>query len=424
MRRQLKDPEAPVSKLVTEATNIMRMAQLGMDMGQLLRQGRYVLQHPRAYGAGLKILLKAARSEDGYAKIMSDIESKVAADGKLMHPIRLKHGLALTDQFIQHEEAFTTKFFSRIPVLKQYTGTMERAQVAFMNTVRAEMFDAFYNSNAKLSAEELQARARMINSLTGRSNAKNVPKWASVLMTSPRWYLSRWELLKDSPKDILGAVKGNKGAQANLKDSVASVVSLIVPLAIAHGILNARDEKDGVTLDPASPDFLKIRYGERVYDISAGIAPRVRFAIRAIWSIIAGDNEYFGKEIFKEGMSTISPGVRTPLEIHAGESFTGIPWDEDKTEADKWMQLAPLIAQTAKQSFEKEGPAMMAANVFLEFTGAAGSNTYPQKTGEYLARPNQKAKQMPRAKKGAAPKTTTKPMTRQERVEAFMRAGK
>jgi hypothetical protein len=424
MRRQLKDPEAPVSKLVTEATNIMRMAQLGMDMGQLLRQGRYVLQHPRAYGAGLKILLKAAKSEDGYAKIMSDIESKVAADGKLMHPIRLKHGLALTDQFIQHEEAFTTKFFSRIPVLKQYTGTMERAQVAFMNTVRAEMFDAFYNSNAKLSADELKTRARMINSLTGRSNAKNVPKWASVLMTSPRWYLSRWELLKDSPKDILGAVKGNKGAQANLKDSVASVVSLIVPLAIAHGILNARDEKDGVTLDPASPDFLKIRYGERVYDISAGIAPRVRFAIRAIWSIIAGDNEYFGKEIFKEGMSTISPGVRTPLEIHAGESLTGIPWDEDKTEADKWMQLAPLIAQTAKQSFEKEGAAMMAANVLLEFTGAAGSNTYPRKTGEYLARPNQKAKQMPRAKKGAAPKTTTKPMTRQERVEAFMRAGK
>ena len=166
-----------------------------------------------------------------------------------------------------------------------------------------------------------------------------------------------------------------------------------------------------MTLDPASPDFLKIRYGERVYDISAGIAPRVRFAIRAIWGIAAGDLGYFGKEVAKEGFSTVSPGIRTPLEIHAGESLTGIPWDESKTEADKWLQLAPLIVQTAKQSLEKEGSAMMAANVFLEFTGAAGTNRYPQKTGEYLSRPNKPAKQMPKAKKktDSKPSKATKP---------------
>jgi len=379
-------------------------------------------------------MILAMKNDESYASVMASIEGRNMADGKPSMPIRVKAGLSLTDQFTHLEEAFTSQMLKKLPVVGKYAGFLERAQVGFLNTVRAEMFDGFYNSVGDLSVKELQSRARLINSLTGRSNAKNVPEALSVIMTSPRYYASRWELLTAGPENLYKAVlKGDRGAQANMKDIAASLASLAVPLITAHIILNRKDEKDGVTLDPASSDFLNIRIGGTVYDISAGMAPKLRALFRAVMFVTTkrdeekrADTGWLMDTIEKEWTGAISPGVRTPIELYAGRSLTGFEIDDPKDRGIR--KLMPLIVQQTWKNIESDaGAGIIAAHLLGELVGATQISNYKYKAPSEARRPGtHQTIMVPAAKKkaGASPSKATKPKTRSERVREYLNSRK
>ncbi len=235
--------------------------------------------------------------------------------------------------------------------------------------------------------EELSEWAHFINDATGRGNINRVPAWVELTLTGPRYEASRWGMIKEyvkSPATAARAVK-NPAARETMKTlaSTAGMVYLTFKAAELGGY--------EVNYDPNSPDFLKMRRGDEVWDVSAGLAPRIRDVLRLImfWR-----NPSYGrtaKDVLSGTVTRpISPFVRTPVEAGSAayqksqgaeddkikSFFTGYPQDEQ----DKgWQAWSPLIFNTFWQtlSAEKSIPAALSATG-KEFVGTS-VNRYPKK---------------------------------------------
>lgn len=395
MKRAALSPKMGPARLAFHTTTgIMRFIQLGSDLGQVGRQGRYAIQHPKAFAAGLKNLGSAMKSEDRFQAVMHEIDSKKYSDGRSADIVRKDASLSTTDGFIDHEEGFMSAFAKHFPG----GAPLERAQTAFMHTVRTMMFDGFYEA-AHMTPKELKTRAELINSLTGRSNIKRVPSLLSDIMTSPRFFTSRYEVLTHAMRDIPEAMRGNRGAKANMKDFAANVATTVIPLMVADKILKARNKDDGVSWDFASSDFLKIRVDGHVFDISAGVSPKLRNALRMFYGFKEADPVY----ALKDGMSMmtgqVSPGISAPLQAYMGKNFAG--FEPKPGDSKGWELFMPLTAQQLKQDIDqKSGTAMTGAALLAGIIGI-GAQSYPKgqvrrpgkgKTGEKPARPTEKPK--------------------------------
>jgi hypothetical protein len=354
---------SPVMDATREVTGALRWTQLGADVGALFRQGLYGLTRPAAWGRsavkGAKALVSEAEFEVGMSQIFNR-EIK----GNLMEPIRRRAGLQLTDSITDVEEGFISRLLSKVPIIGR---PLERGQAMFLNALRADVFDTFYKNLPDATAQELASRAQFINSAFGRSNLKRVNETLQIVMTSPRYTASRWEMagaaLKYGPK----AVK-DRGARANIQDLAVAAGGIITALKIA--------EASGaeVEWDPTSTDFGKIRVGKTVYDPTAGVAMPIRTAMRIYTYITTKGSAGYNGNPMDEGFNvlgnTLSPGIRKPIESMMGQSMRGYELDDVEKSAWGW---APLIVQGVVKNWGDWG--QMGAQAGAEFVGI-NSNKY------------------------------------------------
>jgi hypothetical protein len=378
------------AEIAREAIGTFRWTQLGSDFGALFRQGLYGLARPAAFVRSAGKGIKSAVSEAEFAKAMLAIENR-RVDGQLMDPVRRKAGLSLTNTITTQEEGFISKWLSKVPIVGR---PLERGQSAFLNALRSDIFDTFYTKLPGATEEELAARARYINTATGRGNIQKVPALLEALMTSPRYTASRWEMLEAPLRYGIGALKGNKGAMANLQDLGVAAGGIIAALKIA--------EAAGAEIywDPTDTDFMKIRVGDTVYDPTAGVAAPLRLAARLL--ALSGLPEFgSGKNTYDYNMvaesartlsNTLNPGVRTPLELAMQQGLGGFALDEGEQGA---MALAPLIVQGAIESWGKDSGAKTAAGIGTEFLGV-GSNRYERKGNPWREKMETEAKSIKR----------------------------
>lgn len=394
LKAGIKELGKPMLQKAAEVSSqIVQSTVLGTDLGQLTRQGLFTWVRPKAAWKGVKSGARALLSENNLARIEMDITDR-EINGKRVAPLRKAAGLSLTDSITHPEELSIGRLISKIPGVGKLLGKpLERAQLAFINTARAEVFDA--GVRAGFSRTELATRARFINAATGRGNIKSVPNLLKAVLTSPRYEASRWQTIFEtirSPYDLAkGVFKGqgiNRGAVANIQDMAltATAIAGVYKLAGAAGY--------SVNFDPTSADFLKMRRGKEIWDVSAGLAPRLRDIMRIY--VAWGHPEFnhtMGDVLAGAGVRTISPAVRIPLtqasfakQRSEGASdvkdpFTGFgagPGDEGV------QSLTPLIYQSTKQAYDEEGPSA-AFGAFLKELVGSNVNRYSN-TGELNAR--------------------------------------
>lgn len=385
----IKNLAVPVGKkVVREVAGTVRGTILGSDIGILTRQGLFGLSRPVSFAKSIVAGVKATFSEKALVKIQKEIlEHDV--DGKVAGVVYKKSGLSLTDHLTDPEELIVGRIFKSIPGLKIFAGAGERFQSAFINKLRSDTFDRAIRLGYK--ENELAARANFINSATGRANVKQVPDWLQVVLTSPRYEKSRWEMLFQPVRNLgligkdLAKGKGlNRGAVANIQD-------MAITAAEVYGLYKLA-ELSGyeVDFDPISTDFLKMRKGDEVWDPSAGIAPRMRDMCRMVaWSMEPKYNENLLRVMGQAGLDRpISPAVKE-LAQHASnmiqrwkgvpeneiaDLFRGFRLDEDEK---GWQTLMPLVFQTVKKYLDEgdvEGAVSAGAR---EFVGQS-VNRYPK----------------------------------------------
>lgn len=368
---------------------------LGGDLGMLTRQGLFSWSRPLTAGRGVIEATKAAFSEESMARREVEIRDRVI-NGEAALPMRQAAGLQTSNTTTHPEELVITRMLSRIPdiqiggktiKLSMVGRAFERFQTTFINDVRTTAFDQ--GIKAGMSPEELARRASFINDATGIGNIKRVPIALAYLMTSPRYELSRWALLTQPPRNLVrlarGAASGqiDKAAAANLKDIGITVVGIIglFKLAEAAGY--------SITWDPEDSDFLKMRKGNEVWDVSAGLAPRIRDVLRiAIAFLNPTYSKNIGSTLFKAAMRTINPiikeGINQPsvaIQRARGVQEPSLPFDGYRSEEDREgiIALAPLIVQSALEAIRDEGPGAAASAAAREFIGQSVQR-YPDAT--------------------------------------------
>lgn len=373
-------------KVLREAFGTFRAFKLGFDLGAILRQGKFSLLHPRATVPALKKALRTLFSETNLAKIERASLEKRGPDGKLLEVVRKKAMLQRTDTLTHREEGFMARLIGKVPGIGQFYTGLERFQVAYLNTLRNEIFDQFYTKVKDVTPEELRLRAEFINAATGRSNLKSVGNSLNAVFTSPRYEASRWDMILRQPvKNVGKAVTSagrNRAAIENVKD-LAGTAALVVG-ALKLGEMAGLT----VTWDPDSADFMKVRYGDTVWDPTSGIAPRLRDVLQGLASIFSPSYKGNLGDVLKRTASrTINPGVRTPVEavsIKAQEMagvdepvspFTGYKMGKGDT---GWQEWLPIIVSTFAQTYESEGPTAAAIATLFDFLGES-VNQYPQK---------------------------------------------
>jgi hypothetical protein len=367
---------------------------LGGDLGVLTRQGAFSWSRPKDAIVATTKAWQSMVSPEAMGRWEVEMRERVI-DGKPVAPIRKEAGLQTTDTMSHPEELVISRLLSRMPDIKIGGKTikasvffkgLERFQTTFINDVRMRTFDAAVKRG--FTPEELKLRANFINSATGRSNAKMVGPWMSAIFTSPRYERSRWEMLAQPVRNVgalaRSGVKGelNRAAAANLKDMAVTAAGAVVLFQLAA---TAGGYK--VNWDPESTDFLKMRKGDEVWDVTAGLAPRIRDLMR-LW--VGFNHPDYKENWMKTGakmlVRTINPAVKTPLEQLAiakqrfegvdepKSPFTGFKSDEER---EGWITLWPLIAQSMKQAMKEDGLDAAVWAGAREFIGSSVSR-YPE----------------------------------------------
>ena len=206
-------------------------------------------------------------------------------------------------------------------------------------------------------------------------------------MTSPRYERSRWEMLAQPIRNVgalaRSGVKGelNRAAAANLQDMAVTAAGAITLFQLA------KMAGYTVNFDPESSDFLKMRKGNEVWDVTSGLAPRIRDLMR-LWVGFTNPDykenwmKTSGKMIFR----TINPAIKTPLEqlSIAGQRMAGkddpkSPFTGFKSveEREGLITLAPLIIQSMKQAYEEDGVEAAVFTGAREFVGSSVGR-YPE----------------------------------------------
>lgn len=385
----------------------IRSLTLAEDIGVLTRQALFMnpINNPTGFAKGLAAGVKALRSDKVLASVMRDLEERRIA-GHHMGAIRKKYGLSLSDPHIHQEEIaslhelgnagrwISDKFEKNTTMqhIGAVPGSLERFQTAFLNTARAEAFDRAYAMG--MSDSELKLRAEFINAVGGRSGAKGVPEALSILMTSPRYERSRWETMLHGVKNpvILGksvvqSLAEGKGLNGVNRAAAINTAQMAATAAEVYGLFKLAETAGyKVNWDPKSGDFLKMRRGNEVWDVSAGMAPRLRDVLR--FAMVWDNPEYKNNIVNSLGAAavrTASPGVRIPaiMSSAAWQSAHGRPPKDlisgfaiDETNFTDWRGLLPMTAQAFWQATQEPASSPF-WSFFREFVGS-GVNFYPE----------------------------------------------
>lgn len=370
-------PKKPMTAMdyAKEASYIARGLKLGADVGALLRQGgEMLINDPIQWARSTKnAFTKTDKAK--LTKYYSEMEARTI-HGKNMADVRKAAGLKTSH--MDTEEAFASKMFDKVPGLNR----LENFQKAFLDSGRIERFDSFYRKFPDATDKELRDYAKYLNSAMGKSNVSRVPEALEVVMTSPRWTASRWEmagrLMRTPEKWVRGAL-GNKAAKQEARNLGRYAVAM-------YGMLKVAESQGAqIEFDPRSSDFLKMRMGEKVFDPTSGVAMPIRTALRMML-YARGENAGFGNsagiELAKTAINTANPVITTPWGLITGKNLTGFELDEEERGA---MLMLPLIANGAMESWKKDGPIGAMVQTGTEIVGI-NSLRYPKKKPEWKPR--------------------------------------
>ena len=157
-----------VGHVVQQSIMTMRTLFLGLDVGAFGRQGGFSLfSRP---GTNLKALrggLDAMTTEQGAIRAEEEIESRENYKNGVYARAKLEftgHNVGMSKQ----EESYMSGWSHLIPAVRNF----ERANVAILNRIRADMFDTMYATLPVGTPNEWDAKiiGNAVNILTGRGN--------------------------------------------------------------------------------------------------------------------------------------------------------------------------------------------------------------------------------------------------------------
>jgi hypothetical protein len=411
-RRDAKEREA-MSKAdkalekIEQITGLKRLVQTALDLSIPLRQGVAVMLNPRTARIGAEAYVKMIKSVfniDGkglakfkfddkfYNRMMSEIERspnylESKADGIIYTELGSKIGEK------RDESHPTESFVYKIPYLSAPFRASERAAAGWTNSARYELYnrgvkqllaEGKTRENSPQAYEDMAARV-MVD--TGRGKIPGISdkapdatgkkiKWAlGKTMYGARLFAS--SIRKLNPLYYLNPKVDKTVRVEAFKDMIGYTTSQILfHVAIASAIGAA------VSLDPDDSDFLKLRVGKKVIDLTAGQSTYIRTFLRLIKAVYLQSDPEVSKEDADKYSKFASSSVGTffrnklaPNTSYAVNAFMGSNSIGEKFDPYEVIKLYPMYTDDLLTAFE-EGSMLDAAVILPIAISGLGYQEY------------------------------------------------
>lgn len=247
------------------------------------------------------------------------------------------------------EEDVIGGLLDNIPGLSHMKDASERAAVTFLNTMRADRFDALYEDHRnrvgrELTHKELRQIGNQVNVSTGFGNLGPMEKsmnWLPLFLWSPRFVMARFQQLTLQP--LWGTDRAmQKTLGKEIARQFAGRMAFVALTQILWGFLYADDDEDKPTMefDLRSADFLKMRFGPTRVDMMGGTAQILTYLARTVsrstktgaGKVVptVGDKVPYGGSTWggihgRFLQSKLAPWVGTTAEFITKEDFHGQP---------------------------------------------------------------------------------------------------
>lgn len=336
-----------------QAINLPKSLMASYDLSAPLRQGLFLIRRTKQWMPAFKDMFKYFAKESSYKAGMDTI--KHGKHYKLM----VENKLSLTElgAMGKREEAFMSGWAERIPGVRRSS----MAYSGMLNQLRANTFNDFVEKGIRLkitSPKYLESAAKYINHATGRGHLLKLESVATELNTiffSPRLIMSRLQLINP-----VFYVKLEKHVRKEALKDLFALAGLAVTTATLSKMAGAN-----VVYDPRNADFMKIRAGNKRYDILGGLQQPIRLAAQLISGKIISSTT--GKElILGEGYK---PSTRlgiigrflsyklSPIGSFCTTLLTGQAAMGGKTDIPEEIgkRFIPMVAQDMYELYNDEG---------------------------------------------------------------------
>ena len=314
------------------------MKVLLSSLGDLSFYGRQGIMYATRFPTkGVKLIksgVKSLASENYYNTIQDSFRTHE------YYPIARRFNLPLTEvggattKLSQADEQFLIRYIKKIPGIGNVVNATERAFNTMANKARADWFYKLVDDGLKYGLDPIKnpeyfdRSAKFVGSFTGRGDMGKVLNQASELLNmgiySPRLIKSRLDIIA-SPVTYLNAPTPLR------KETWKTLASYYGTLAtVLAGISMASDDVS-IELDPRSTDFLKVRIGNRRWDLTGGLQSYYRVIAQMITrekkDSDTGKIKPVARGVYSPELSFIrgklSPLLGTIIDAWSGETFTG-----------------------------------------------------------------------------------------------------
>lgn len=377
-----------------ELSALPRALMASTDLSAVRRQGGlFFMGNPVRSIRIMGDMLRAAKSDENYFKLMQDIRERPNAE------LYISSKLGLTDiktpQLSKMEEMYLSRWADKIPLLNH----SQRAYVYFLNRLRADVFDTMKDNlgrNGNITDRQARELSNFINVWTGRGELPQQFAQSAALLNefffAPRYTMSRFQALTLQPLRFAKDPMVRKLIAAEYAKTLAGY-------AVVYGLVNAAGFK--VEHDIRSSDFGKIVIGNTHIDILSGLSQPTVFLARTLpyiaSSIPTGQTKTASGKLVRLGgqhqpfsqrnvSNVITDFVRSKLaplpaaywNVIKGQRVTGEPTNLTK---ELLSLITPLSGNDVYSAMKEHGLVKGAALGLLAFFGDS-VNTYSPKAAK------------------------------------------
>jgi hypothetical protein len=275
------------------------------DFSSVLNQGAFVVAgHPLVAAKALPGMFRAFWSRKAAFEDAQQLANRPNAD------FQRQSGLTMTSTIAGpnlQEEGYLGEWTKHVPIV----AGSERAYVAFLNRVRADLFDSMTATlmpGGQPTLAEGKLIANFVNATTGRGNLGSWQASAHPLAQvffAPRFFVSRLQLLFGQPiwkPEVGGTWRTRLAIAKEYARSLLGIGLLYSSAMLAHSLLPGKDDEPFIEWSPFSTSFLKIRIGNHFIDPWAGVTQM----------IVLGHKVFGGKEKIEGGGMVPLAGSEKP----------------------------------------------------------------------------------------------------------------
>lgn len=373
---------------VMEVLGVKRIVQTALDISTSFRQGATLLSPRRAdiWAKGFMANLQSVFNPKKFERIMYAIRKDPQYHEMEKDGVRF-NDMNAADPLL-HNEDFRKSFVYKIPIVSEPLKASARSADAFLNTARYEMYKKMRANLEKKGytresdPEAFKKMANWVMNMTGSGkkhkifDSRDMNTVLGNTFYGANLMASRLNLL--NPLTYFDTRIPKEVRYEAMKDMAAFTSTMVVTATALSYVTGAK-----ISLNPDDADFLQLRYGDKVYDISGGLANYVRTGLRiakAGYTKVAGTN-YEGKKATENaGMSALNflRNKLSPNTAYAVDAFFGKNYGEKFDPADI-AEIYPMYTEDFFKAIKEEGGLLATATVLAPNILGIGYGSYASK---------------------------------------------